>query len=467
MKNKKKRKKKGKARKIVLGILIAYMAVIAVIYLGASFYYSKHFYSGSKINGINCTGKTVEEVEEIIADEIGSYTLKIRERDDKTENITASQIDMKYVSDGKIKELKEEQNPFLWFMSFTNHKAYTMSATTTYDEEKLTSVIDGLECFKEENITQPQDAKLVEGESGYEISPEVQGNALDQDKAKKLIAEAIAGGETEISFDDADCYQKPSVLSDNEELIKERDQINTYLQVTITYDFSDRQEVVDKDVIKTFLTTDEEGNVGLDETKVKQYVKELGYEYDTFGLSRDFKTSLGTTVHLKGGDYGWVINKDKETAALIEAIESGESQTREPIYLYSGKCRDTNDIGGTYVEVSIQDQRMWCYKDGQQIVDTPIVTGSVAKGYDTPAGGVWAIDAKKRDTFLKGQGYSSPVSYWMPFNGGVGIHDASWRSDFGGEIYKSSGSHGCVNTPFENAKTIYNNVEIGTPVVVY
>lgn len=58
---------------------------------------------------------------------------------------------------------------------------------------------------------------------------------------------------------------------------------------------------------------------------------------------------------------------------------------------------------------------MWCYKDGVVVVDTPVVTGNVSKGYDTPSGSVWAIDAKKHDAVLKGEGYTQPVTYWMPF----------------------------------------------------
>lgn len=152
----------------------------------------------------------------------------------------------------------------------------------------------------------------------------------------------------------------------------------------------------------------------------------------------------------------------------MEYIKEGKTGTVEPVYLYEGKIRDTNDIGGTYVEISIQDQEMWCYKDGAVVVDTPVVTGNVSKGYDTPSGSVWAIDAKKHDAVLKGEGYTQPVTYWMPFNGNVGIHDAdTWRSEYGGEIYKTSGSHGCVNTPTANAEKIFNTVEIGTPVIVY
>ena len=49
-----------------------------------------------------------------------------------------------------------------------------------------------------------------------------------------------------------------------------------------------------------------------------------------------------------------------------------------------------------------------------------------------------------------------------------GIHDAyRWRTKYGGDIYQWNGSHGCVNAPLEVAQTLYERVEMGTPVIVY
>ena len=77
------------------------------------------------------------------------------------------------------------------------------------------------------------------------------------------------------------------------------------------------------------------------------------------------------------------------------------------------------------------------------------------------------MTSRALDTTLTGPGYSSFVNYWMGFYGGCGIHDASWRSSFGGTIYKGNGSHGCVNTPLEKVKYIYEHTDYGTPVYVY
>ena len=48
-----------------------------------------------------------------------------------------------------------------------------------------------------------------------------------------------------------------------------------------------------------------------------------------------------------------------------------------------------------------------------------------------------------------------------------GLHDASWRSNFGGDYYLYAGSHGCVNTPEDAMKTIYDNVTDGIPILSY
>ena len=465
----KKKAKKGKykkAKKIILGVLIGYVAILVIAYGIGVFYYSSRFLPGTEINGMDCSGKTVEEVENNMESQIASYQLVLKERGDKSETISASQISMEYISDGKIQELKEQQNPFAWFLAFARQQDYTLSATTSYDETALNAAVDALDCFKEENVVQPVDAHLEVQDGQYVIVEETQGTALDSDKVKEAVKNAIDSGETLLDLDQAGCYIEPSVLSTDENLAKQRDEGNKLLTVTVTIDFSDRQEVIDADVMKDWLTTNEEGAVDLDRTKVREYVQQLQYEYDTFGSSREFTTSSGQTITVSGGDYGWLIAPNDTTTKIIDTIKSGQSQTIEPEYTYTGYCRDTNDIGNTYVEISLDQQHMWFYKDGQLIVETDVVTGCHNKGWDTKTG-VYAIMYKERDATLVGEGYNSAVSYWMPFYANVGIHDASWRSSFGGSIYLNNGSHGCVNTPTENAATIYNNIEKGVPVVVY
>lgn len=465
----KKKSKKGKykkAKKIVLGVLVAYVLILVLAYAGGVVYFSKHFFSGSKINGLDSAGKTVKEVERDMASQIASYELVIKEREDKTETISAAKIGMQYVDDGKIKELKKQQNPFTWFLSFIHAKDYTMSATTTYDEAAVKAAVDQLAVVQDENMVKPVNAHLEVTENGYEIIPETMGTEVDKEKVKSVVLDAIERGASEVNLEEAGCYTSPEILSTDEKLMKQQEEGNKFLNVTVTIDFADRQEVVNKDVMKDWLVVGEDGSLDLSHEKAKAYVQELKYEYDTFGSSRQFTTAYGETITVSGGDYGWVIAPNDTTTKILDAIKSGESQTITPEYTYSAYRREKDEIGNTYVEISLSRQHMWFFKDGQLLVSTDIVTGNHNRGWDTHTG-VYTIMYKERDATLVGEGYNSSVTYWMPFYANTGIHDATWRSSFGGSIYMNNGSHGCINTPYDQAEKIFNNIEKGVPVVVY
>lgn len=465
----KKKSKKGKykkAKKIVLGVLVAYVLILVLAYAEGVVYFSKHFFSGSKINGLDSAGKTVKEVERDMASQIASYELVIKEREDKTESISAAKIGLQYVDDGKIKELKKQQNPFTWFLSFVHAKDYTMSATTTYDEAAVKAAVDQLAALQDENMVKPANAHLEVTENGYEIIPETMGTEVDKEKVKAVVLDAIERGAAEVNLEEAGCYTSPEVLSTDEKLVKQQEEGNKFLNVTVTIDFADRQEVVNKEVMKDWLVVGEDGSVDLSHEKAKAYVQELKYEYDTFGSSRQFTTAYGETITVSGGDYGWVIAPNDTTTKILDAIKSGESQTITPEYTYSAYRREKDEIGNTYVEISLSRQHMWFFKDGQLLVSTDVVTGNHNNGWDTHTG-VYAIMYKERDATLVGEGYNSSVKYWMPFYANTGIHDATWRSSFGGSIYMNNGSHGCVNTPYDQAEKIFNNIEKGVPVVVY
>ncbi len=459
-------KKMSKGKKVATGIAGAVVLAAAGVYLGVSYYYSSHFFPKTVINGLNCAGLSVDQVKEKIQSQILSYTLTLEERGGQTEQLTGDQLQLKYVDDRKVEALMEEQNPFTWPIYIVKQNNHEMAANISYSEETMTQLLDALQCFQPENVTAPEDAKITDNGTAFEITPEVEGNTLKREETEQAVREAIDTGKSELNFEEAGLYEAPSVRSDDETLNNQVTQMNSLTAANLTYDFVDRQYVVNRDVIKEWLTQDAEGNYTIDETQAAAWVRQMAYETDTFGLAHTFKTSLGPTIELKaGGDYGWVINKDKTTAALVEAVKAGTQGAIEPVYLYSANDRSQNDIGGTYVEICISQQKMWCYKDGQLVVETPVVTGSHATGYDTPAGSVWAIDGKKSDYDFTL--YTAHVMFWLPFNDQVGIHDSSWRSEYGGDIYLTNGSHGCVNTPYDAAEKIFNTVGIGDPVIVY
>lgn len=454
----------GTGKKIVIGMIVFFVLAAAGIYGVGVYFFSSHFLPASTINGLDVSYQTAKHVEENMADEIAAYTLVLNEIDGEQEKIVAEQFAIEYEEGEDIKNLLAGQKAWTWILSLSNQKAYVAEAMTTYDKKKLEETVNNLECLKD--MQAPADAYIEKTESGYEIVPEVEGNTLDPEKVLAQVKKAVENGRTEVDLVKKECYIMPQVYRDDETLIKQNEQLNRMATTKITYDFEDRNEVVDSELLRQWLIEDEEGNYQLDEAQLKEYVHQLAMKYDTYGSERDFRTVEGKEIKVKGGDYGWVIYEEKEVEALKANIEAGEEVIREPEYLYRGYNRQENDIGDTYVEVDLTQQRMCFYLNGTLIVDTPVVTGTPEAKRATPTG-VYALDNKKSPAVLKGEDYASPVTFWMPFNKDVGIHDASWRSEFGGEIYKTNGSHGCVNTPYDMAEKIYNNIEIGVPIIVY
>lgn len=465
------RKKKKKPIVFMIpGILV--LAALAV-YLGVGVYFSERFFPGSTVNGIDVSGKTVEEVENLIANVVQDYTLVIREKGEKTEKIDGADMLFEYVSDGAAQQLKNTQNSFLWIQAYFQPQAYTMTTPTTFDKERLRKTMKKLEAFDEEKVEEPKDAYIDETDKGFVLVQETEGNKLDEEKAYAVLCKAVEDGKTEISFVEEDCYLKPEKTKEDKKLKKKLAVLQKYWDLTVTYEIGDKQEVLDYQIFKDWMTISKKGAVTFDWNHIADWIAALGDRYDTFGKNQTFHTSLGETISIESKTYGWKLDEETEAAWLEETLKAGKSETREPSWLESAFARgEENDIGDTYVEIDITNQRMWFYKNGELLVDTPVVTGDAGKSYDTPTGlyCIYNLEEKailKGEDNLTGKNYNTPVDYWIPFNGGVGIHDAKWRGSFGGNIYLSNGSHGCVNTPWGQAQVIFNHVDIGTPVVVY
>ena len=143
-----------------------------------------------------------------------------------------------------------------------------------------------------------------------------------------------------------------------------------------------------------------------------------------------------------------------------------KKELHEPQYLQKAKLQGKKDIGDTYIEVDMTEQKMYYYENGELRLETEVVTGNISKGRGTPEGTNY-VYGKQMNRILRGADYETPVKYWMPVYKSIGLHDSTWRSSYGGTIYKTDGSHGCVNTPIHKMEELYNMVEIGTPCILF
>lgn len=452
-------------------ILIAFAITIFILagsYIGMVFYFKSHFFIGTSINGINSSRKTVKEVEEKIRLEVKNYVLQIDGRNQLTDVITSDNIDYEYVADGAVKNLLKAQNPFAWISGIFKKSTTDMQVSTTFDQKKLKDKVQSLKFFQAAYITPPVDAsvKYNKANAKYEIIPEDMGTTLDEDAFLSKVTDAIESGDTYFNSDKAKCYKDPKFTSTSAKLVKAANTMNQYIGVTIAYKFGTKKELCDKNYIQDWLEVDDAFHVTFNLEKVRSYIDSIARIYNTYGKTRDFVNHAGKVIEVNGGDYGWLMDRAAETTRLVKLIKAGKNVEVEPIYSQSARSRETNDIGNSYVEIDLTLQHIWVYKDGKLVIESDCVTGNSSRGFDTPMG-IYQITYKERDATLKGENYSSDVTFWMPFYYNVGLHDAPWRSSFGGTIYKRSGSHGCVNLPPDIAEKVYANVEKGTPVVCY
>jgi lipoprotein-anchoring transpeptidase ErfK/SrfK len=464
-KRKKRRELRQKKKKITIGIF-AFVFILLLIYTGGTIYFMDRFYIGTTINSIDVSRMSVSQVDEVMGKELEKYNLTLMERDDKTEEIKISDIGLTYASGEGFKDSKDTQGFFKWFLSFINKEQYEIVEEIKFDENLLRERVDKLSCLDEDNIIEPQDAKIEYADDKYVIVPEVNGNKVVKDILYKRVFEKLEKGETSIDLESTGCYLEPEYTSDSEKIIEAKDLLNKYLSCKVTYTIGTQKEILDASIINQWIEVDSDMEVTIDEQAAKDYVETLAKEYNTVGNERDFVTSLGGNIKISGGDYGWSINKSTETQSLIENIKSGEVVERQPNFLQVAAYGSNEDIGSTYIEIDLTTQHLWYYKAGALITEGPIVTGNIAKDNGTPAG-VYKLKYKQKDAVLKGEDYETNVAYWMPFNGNIGMHDATWRSTFGETIYMTNGSHGCVNCPYDLAESIYLNVSAGIPVICY
>lgn len=451
-------------KKIVGNVLIIISSLI-LVYLIFSIYFTNHFFFNTKVNGVNLSLKNYKEANELLESYVNNYSLQIIGRDGRSEDISGKDIEFIYKEKDIINDIKNDQNSIAWIVSLFGEKKYYIDDLFNLNEEDLTKRINELDIVNKD-IIEPINVSFKYDNGIYEIEPEVYGNKINKDKLITVLIESIKYGETILDLEKSLIYESPKYSSNSDKAIETRDLLNKYVSTKIIYLFGEKKEELNGDIISNWIRIDEDLNVIIEEKALKEYISGLSKNYNTIGITRNFNTSTGKIVEVKGGYYGWKINSVAEEKMLMENIKLGATLEKEPIYSQEGLYREDNDIGTTYVEINITRQYLWFYKDGKVIAEGGIVTGDPRKGYSTSLG-TYMINYKQKDAVLRGPGYEAKVNYWMPFNGNIGIHDASWRYSFGYNVYQSDGTHGCVNSPLSLAKKIYDNIESGTPVICY
>ena len=472
-------RKKHKGLKVT-GIVAAILAVTAGCAYGAvSYYYADRFFEGTYINGINCSNKTAYETEQLIASNVEDYSIEVTARNQEPQTISGNQINYRYVSDGEVLDLLKQQKPYEWIKGLYEQKSYTVSENTGYNRTQLQEQLKTLSCAQAENQTEPENAYVAYQNGQFVIVPETVGSKLNIKEAYKVLNAAVDAGQTSVNFSDTpEAYVNADVTQDDPALQSALEACNNYTKASITYTFGSQTTTLNGDTIKDWLQFDEKGQLIWDDNSFQQhvadYVAQLAATYDTVGTEREFQTTSGRTVYVSSSVYGWKIDQAAEAAQLSQEIQSGTQTTREPVYSQTANSYGVNDLGDTYIEVDLSEQHMYYYQNGSDIFESDFVSGNMSYADRQTHAGIFTLYYKKSPDVLRGTmkadgtyEYESEVQYWMPFDGGIGFHDASWRDEFGGDIYLTGGSHGCINLPPDNAAVLYDIIQYGVPIVCF
>lgn len=458
----------------------AVLAVGAVIALSACYYKDDRFPAGVWIKGIYCTGMTPQEVSALITpayyedfDVVSVHTLQgdCHELPLEEYGVTITYLPV-------LERLLQDNQGYRWLRNIAEPRHYSVEPEYCYDMTQMEAKLEAL-AWLNENLYNPQNTVSIikSAEAGYILVDETR-DLLLRDNAVKLISEGIVNQLTDIDLADSAnrelCYQSVPYTDEMEDTLEKWEGVRDFQDFRMTYEFGDHREVVDENVVADWIALDDNGHIlydehnrpVLDETVVEEYVAYLCTTYNTVGIERSFQATRGDVVKVSGGSYGNELDAKAEYDFLLQAFLKKESGVRTPVYLSEAKEKGLDDIGDTYIEVDMGNQQMYYYADGELVLETPIVTGNTSRRWGTPSK-VCYVYFKQQNRVLRGQDYATPVKYWMAVDGHIGIHDATWRKEFGGEIYKTNGSHGCINTPLEVMTKLYELAEEGTPVIMF
>ncbi len=450
--------------------LCLFMAVM-IVYLIISFYYQDKFIYGTYVNGISVKGLDVTAAGRVLAEDYGEYVLTIEENDNASETISGEKINFLVDYTNELSIILNKQNSFLWGYYLFEPLEYQITPDYCYDKGMLSNALEQLNCFQLETANKNARLEIKKEYLSYVLIDETT-DILDGKKAEALIDEAICNGKETVSV--SECYVPYLPTEDMKEIYELWKKIDKIQQTEVILEDGDLSRTLNAGIVSDWILADTSGMPILDENnqiqlvpqKVQQFTAELSALFDTKGKECFWNKESGGTVLLKYAGSGYLINQQAEETELMEAAINGKKEKRKPVYSQEGNGRGKDEIGNTYIEVDMSAQKLYYFVDGKRKLTTDVVTGNTSHGNGTPAK-ICSVYAKQKNRVLRGANYASFVYYWMPVSGNIGIHDATWRDEFGGSIYKTAGSHGCINLPKQKAALLYEMVSIGTPVILY
>lgn len=483
--------------KIILALVFSFIVILIAI----SLYFNNKFYPGTTINGIDVSNQTYEEAANTVEQYLNKYSTQINGRDDGQMTLKGSDIQLTYDYKSALKESLESLHEGISFYRLFTNDDLMSDFKISYNEKELKNVLKNspfIKATKKYKIQKPINAHVeFDEKTGLgKIVKEVQGNALSTDTFYKYVAQEIKKINTKITLDDGNVYLKPKYTTNDKEVKDQLSTYNMYLLKWISWDMGEGAiETITPNDIKDWLYVNDNAKVKVNKTKMAEWVETFCLKYKTVGKTRNFKTHSGRVINISGGDYGWQLDYDKTVEqaynAIVKTVDSKNIEaykkekndanqkkltiTLDPLYKNTAYKKDYTDFKNdwdtqNYSEVDLSEQKVYVYRNGKLAFSCKCVTGLPSDPTRATKTGVWYIKDKKLQYTLTGDDYSTPTRYWIRITWtGTGYHFMN-RSDWGRwspSLYKSRGSHGCINLQLNDVRTIYVLVKMRDAVFIH
>lgn len=486
--------------RILLGVTGVAAVAVAGLLIWQKGYYGKRWYKNTKINGVDVSGQSLEESKKKLVEKHQNYILSVNGRDGGSLSIRGTDIDYVFDigSDFDTLFAKQHQNLSL----FGGAHEYAMDYDVQYDSVKLNTVVSNASIVTGNNYTivKPVDAHVEysEEKQQYECVSEVLGNKIKKQAFLAALDKALQHAQTEMDLTDTalypDVYKSPKITSEDEQLQTALSVCNNAALRYIVWNMGEgaREQITPRE-ISTWITY-KNGRLKYNQQAIADWVEAFCLKYKTVGKTRTIKGHNGKKVKIYGGDYGWQL--DYETTlrqakkALKKAIDTKltEAYINDPgnenrkaltirpkvVYLNTAFQKDYENFAvdwdtQNYTEISIADQMVYVFRKGKVAFSCKCITGRPVEGRTTPTGAFFVKEHKEAYT-LTGADYSTPVTNWVRITWtGTGFHPATWQpwSIWTKDLYKTRGSHGCINLQPDDAKKIYDMVKYREAVFIH
>ncbi len=465
------KKKKGKALKITLITVFALIVLAAITYCVFGYImYNHKFLPKTTVEGISCESMDSETFVNELSSRVEEYSLDIKKDGQIVDSIKSEDVNINLSDDinNRITSIINGQNKLLWGLGYIKQPdEIKLESYVTVDDEAYESFIKESAGYNLPTTVENKNQSVEFVDGRFKVGDPIYGDEIDKDAYKAKVKENLLLLNKEMELNDSDCYTKPTKIENVDKFDEACEKANSMLNYG---SFSIKCDGIDSDLAKEIaeasVIIDDNYNVTLNKETITNAVSKVAAKYNTAGITRKFKTSHGTIVDVVGGDYGCKLETKNLADNAVKALLNGEKADLTLTYTQNVLDPKVDGIGNTYVEVDLTNQYAFVYVNGKLVVETAVVTGLAGTSRATPQG-TYMLKNKMKNVTLVGDNYRTPVSYWMPFNGGIGLHDATWQPSFGGELYRTRGSHGCVNLPLKKAGDIYDAVIVKMPVVCY